>query len=117
MGAWLGVEKSAPFSQSAIKHYGQEERSPALSFSAGLYLRTIDPHPTQDCCLVLQQALNLVSQIRLLGALAPNTPFHAALLSIKKRGVMNERTSTKVAGEFRTLIECKDTHPARKEPE
>jgi len=29
---------------------------------------------TQDRCLVLQQALNLDSQIRLLGALAPNTP-------------------------------------------
>jgi hypothetical protein len=29
---------------------------------------------TQDRCLVLQQALNLESQIRLLGAFAPNTP-------------------------------------------
>jgi len=72
MGAWLGVEKSAPFSQSAIKHYGQEERSPALSFSAGLYLRTIDPHPTQDCCLVLQRP---TPNTRLLSCVAASTEF------------------------------------------
>jgi len=39
------------------------------------YLKsTITFMSTQDRCLVLQQALNLDSQIRLLGALAPNTP-------------------------------------------
>jgi hypothetical protein len=41
------------------------------------YLKsTITFMTTQDSCLVLQQqqALNLDSQIRLLGALAPNTP-------------------------------------------
>ncbi len=39
------------------------------------YLKsTITFMTTQDRCLVLQQALNLAIQIRLLGAFAPNTP-------------------------------------------
>lgn len=39
------------------------------------YLKsTITFMTTQDSCLVLQQALNLAIQIRLLGAFAPNTP-------------------------------------------
>ncbi|MCB8815441.1 hypothetical protein [Desulfosporosinus shakirovi] len=43
-------------------------------FVVSLLENNRNPPPTQDCCLVLQQALNFVSPNSLVRGKAPNTP-------------------------------------------
>lgn len=49
-------------------------------FRQVIYENNRNPHPTQDRCLALQQALNLAIQISLLGAFAPIIPYASLLL-------------------------------------
>lgn len=54
---------------------GRSDNFPPFLFRLVVFGNNRHPLTTQDRCLVLQQALNLDSQIRLLGAFAPNTPY------------------------------------------